>query len=179
MPLRNLDNSQLALIHISFGMIVPCIRPALFHIHTKQNGNRKPYHEHEEKERVAYVAHGVRDESDNKRTQKNSSTAGRKRSACRSACATDLQATLSKTKNNAYITGLLRLSVYLCIARPCIALECRICKSCPKVMKYITPQLPARTKVDREAKHLSGSGEPAEWQIVPHERYKCETPARR
>ena len=28
-------------------------------------------------------------------------------------------------------------------------------------------------------KHLSGSGEPAEWQIVPHERYKPETPVRR
>ena len=32
-----------------FGMVVPCIRSALFHIHTKQNENRKPHHEHEEK----------------------------------------------------------------------------------------------------------------------------------
>ena len=37
----------------------------------------------------------------------------------------------------------------------------------------------ARTKVYREAKHLSGSSEPSEWQIVLHERCKPETPVRR
>ena len=40
-------------------------------------------------------------------------------------------------------------------------------------------QLPARTKVLRKAKHLSRSGGPAEWQIVPHKRYGSETPMRR
>ena len=37
----------------------------------------------------------------------------------------------------------------------------------------------ARTKVYREAKHFSGSGEPAKRQVVPHERYKPEIPVRR
>ena len=60
------------------GMVIPYIRHALFHIPTKQNGNRKPHHEHEEKERVPDVARGVRDESDNKRTQKRAQRGKRK-----------------------------------------------------------------------------------------------------
>ena len=68
--LRNLEDSQLGLIHMPKGMVVPCVRPALFHIATKQNGNRKPHHAHKEKERVPDVVRGAQDEFDNKWTPK-------------------------------------------------------------------------------------------------------------
>ena len=41
------------------------------------------------------------------------------------------------------------------------------------------PPLAARTKVYRKAERLSTSGEPPEWQIVLHERYKPDAPIRR
>ena len=126
-------------------MVVPCIRPALFHIHTKQNGSRKPHHEHEEKARLLDVACGIRDESDKKRTQKRARLQKKEIST---------PVRLHNISASYFVRGgkqcippdFFAFRHKLCIARPRIALECPMCKTCLKTI-YITPQLPARTKV--------------------------------